>query len=89
MARITANDFSTNRSMLKKDVLRYCENYYQYLYHLVNYFGLDLNVSELRWLQFITQRIELFLKDAPTTPKYATIIGRYTRLLTKLKKFDS
>ena len=87
--KITAKDFSTNRDMLRKDVLRYVETFITYCNHIKEYYDEDLNEVELRWLLFISQRIELFLQSAPKSDKYACIVGRYTRCLTKLNKLKN
>lgn len=89
LQKISANDFSTNRKMLNKNVLRYVENYANYLQHIVTYFGEPLNLQELRWLQFIMQRLELFVKDAPKSESVQKFVGRYQRVLTKLKKIQN
>lgn len=87
--KITSKDFSTNRAMLRKDVLRYCDNYANYCKHIVTYFSEPLNERELRWLVYLIQRIELFVKDAPSSEKVAPYVGRYQRVLTKLKKIEN
>lgn len=89
MKKIDPSCFTTNADMLDKDVLRYCENFYQYVFHIINFFGLSLNIDELRWLNFLVQRIEFFLDGAPTTDKYFSIVGRYKRLLPKLKRIQN
>lgn len=89
MEKITSNDFSTNRKMLRKEVLRYCENYANYCHHIVTYFREPLVDSELRWLVFLIQRIEFFVKDAPLSDNVAPFVGRYKRALTKLKKIEN
>lgn len=86
MNMVNINMFRTNRDMLSKDTLRYCESFYQYLFHLINFFGQGLNIHELRWLIYIIQRIDAFLDGAPTTDKYRVIVARYSRLLPKLKR---
>lgn len=87
--KITAKDFSTNRKMLNKEVLRYTENYANYCQHIVSYFDEPLVESELRWLVYLILRIQLFIKDAPLTDKVAPFVGRYKRVLTKLKKIEN
>lgn len=87
--KITSNDFSTNRKMLRKDVLRYCENYANYCQHLVTYFNEPLVDNEVRWLVYLIQRIKLFIKDAPASEKVSPFVGRYQRVLTKLEKIEN
>lgn len=87
--RITRDDFSSNRKMLKKDVLRYTETFANYCQHLVTYFDEPLNDRELRWLVYLMQRIELFIQGSPTSDKVAPYVGRYKRVLTKLKKIEN
>lgn len=86
MKKISPESFHTNADMLDKDVLRYCENFYQYLFHITNFFGETLNSSEFHWLSFLVQRINFFLDGAPATDKYVSIVGRYKRLLPKLNR---
>lgn len=87
--RITRNDFSSNRKMLKKDVLRYTETFANYCQHLVTYFDEPLNDLEFRWLVYLIQRIKLFIKDAPMSEKVSPFVGRYQRVLTKLEKIEN
>lgn len=87
--KISASDFSTNRKMLNKYVLRYVENYASYCQHIVTYFNEPLIEAELRWLVYLIQRIELFIKDASLSPKVAPFVGRYKRVLTKLNKIQN
>lgn len=86
MDKISIDMFRTNRDMLSKDTLRYCESFYQYLFHLINFFSLSLSTVELSWLYYLVKRIEYFLAGAPTTDKYHAVVGRYSRLLPKLKR---
>lgn len=87
--RITANDFSTNRKMLNKGVLRYTENFASYCQHIVSYFNEPLVETELRWLIYLINRLELFINDAPMSEKVIPFVGRYKRVLTKLKKIQN
>lgn len=87
--RITSKDFSSNRKMLKKSILRYTENFANYCQHLVTYFDEPLNDRELRWLAYLIQRIDLFIQDSPTSDKVVPFVGRYKRVLTKLKKIEN
>lgn len=75
--------------MLDKAVLRYVENYANYCQHLVTYFDEPLVEEEFRWLIYLIQRIELFIKDSPMSDKVAPYVGRYQRVLTKLKKIEN
>lgn len=84
--KITLADFNTNRDMLDKDVLRYVENHYQYLHHIVNYYNESLNDYEKRFTIWLIDRIEFFLKDAPQSEMTYVFVGRYARVLKKLKK---
>lgn len=89
ITKITSDDFSTNRKMLNGNVLRYCENFASYCGHIVTYLNESLNEKELRWVVYLIQRIELFVKCAPSSEKIAPYVSRYQRVLTRLKKLEN
>lgn len=89
MKQISFSDFSTNRNMLDKDVLRYCETFCAYVNHIQTYFNEPLTSYENRIVAYLIKRIDCFLRDHPHGEKIEKISARYKRVKTRLEKIMS